>query len=373
MWKRNLIDILKNMQGQGSRQKMVAFAVDDYGNVRVNGPAAAKKCLDAGFLAKSRFDAYDTLETKEDLEALFEILSRHRDARGHAAIFTPYAVSGNLDLERFVKGNGEEVQVEPLSETFERHSAEFPKVFGGAWDLWQQGLKERLLRPQFHGGEHFNRLELQRLWKNEASALHQILETGSFAFLKGSMHRGIYAAFEYNELQEIESHLDGLKEGVQRFESAFGYSPVNFTPPNYSYHQSHLKELASLGVRYIDTAMWRKEHLGGGKYRQKWHYQGQDLVAGTKAIIRNAVFEPEPNDGIDWVQGVLKQAEIAFFWNKPLLISTHRVNFCGWMNEKNRSQSLEQLDQLLLALRKRWPELWFVSADEMCAEIFEKK
>ena len=371
MWKRSLIDLFKNMQGQGSRQKMVAFAVDDYGNVRVNGPAAAKKCLDAGFLAKSRFDAFDTLETKEDLEALFEVLMRHRDARGHAAIFTPYAVSGNLNLAAFVKSDGQEVQIENLSDTFNRQLAEFPGIYTGAWDLWQQGLNERLLRPQFHGEVHFNKLELASLWMTQKSKVEQIFETGSFAYLKGGPNRGIYAAFEYNQPQEIEEHEAWIKEGVQRFERTFGYAPMNFTPPNYNYHQKHVSMLASSGIRYMDTAMWRKEYLGGGIYRRKWHHQGESLGAGIKAIIRNAVFEPEPNDGIDWVNSVLKQAEIAFFWNKPLLISTHRVNFCGWMNEENRKQSLMQLDKLLFALRQKWPELWFVGADEMCAQMFE--
>jgi hypothetical protein len=373
MWKRNLVDTIKNIPGTGNPQKMVAFAVDDYGNVRLNGPVASRKCLEAGFLAKSRFDAFDTLETKEDLEALFEVLMSHRDIRGNHAVFTPYAVTGNVDLKAFVESNGEEVKIEALSDTFVRQAAEFPEVYAGAWDLWKQGLKERLLMPQFHGGEHFNRLELQRLWMADRAKLQQIFETGTFAFLKGGANRGIYAAFEFNQIEEIKAHESSLQEGVQRFESAFGYAPVNFTPPNYSYHQLHLQMVASLGTRYIDTAMWRKEHVGGGKYRSMWHYQGQELGAGTKAIIRNAVFEPEPNDGIDWVQLVLKQAEIAFFWNKPLLISTHRVNFCGWMNAMNRTQSLEQLDRLLLALRKRWPELWFVSADEMCAQMFEKQ
>jgi hypothetical protein len=371
MWKRKIIDTLKNIPGKSSRVKMVAFAVDDYGNVRINGPEAHHQLLSSGLKAVSRFDHFDTLETREDLEALFEVLSRYHDERGKPAVFTPYAVSGNLDFETLLTGEHHSIPVEPLPITFAKLAASKPDVYEGAWLLWQDGIEAGLMRPQYHGGEHFNHNATFSRWLTRDPLLRKVLETRSFGFLRSLDRRGIYATYEFESIQELASHQESLVSGYKRFERVFGTSPVNFTPPNYSYHDVHMSTLGAIGVKYIDTAMWRKENLGEGKHVHKWHYMGQNLPYGLKAVIRNAVFEPTKNDGIDWITFVMKQAEMAFFWNKPLFISTHRVNFCGWIDPDNRKYALSQLDGLLNALIQRWPDINFVSAEEMCAQLFE--
>ena len=80
-------------------------------------------------------------------------------------------------------------------------------------------------------------------------------------------------------------------------------------------------------------------------------------------MMRNVIFEPSENTNIDWVDKCLKEIEIAFFWKKPAIISSHRVNYVGVRNEKNRDNSLLSLKELIKKSLKRWPDIEFVTTD----------
>src|SRR6056297_4044957 len=88
---------VKHLGGWRSREELVAFAVDDYGSVRT-ADAAARDVLRRtvpGF--GGQMDEFDAVETRQDLESLFEILTRHRDEAGNPCILTTYCLSANPD------------------------------------------------------------------------------------------------------------------------------------------------------------------------------------------------------------------------------------------------------------------------------------
>ena len=88
----------KNLIGWRTKRKIVVFSVDDYGNVRVASSLAREKMNQKGLKILNRFDAFDALETKEDLEVLYETLTSVKDKnRGHA-IFTPFALPCNINF-----------------------------------------------------------------------------------------------------------------------------------------------------------------------------------------------------------------------------------------------------------------------------------
>jgi len=41
------------------------------------------------------------------------------------------------------------------------------------------------------------------------------------------------------------------------------------------------------------------------------------------------------------------------------------LNFIGAINEKNRTQNLQLLEELLSKIMKRWPDVEFMSSDEL--------
>jgi hypothetical protein len=96
--KQTLANHIKNLGGWTTQRKILCFAVDDYGNVRLHSPEAQENLKSAGVELSSRFDYYDALDTREDFEHLFEVLSSVKDQQQNAAIFTPYALSANIDL-----------------------------------------------------------------------------------------------------------------------------------------------------------------------------------------------------------------------------------------------------------------------------------
>ena len=88
-------------------------------------------------------------------------------------------------------------------------------------------------------------------------------------------------------------------------------------------------------------------------------------------MVRNVVFEPTEDRGIDWIGYTLKQIEIAFRLKRPAIISSHRVNFCGHIDPANREKGLNALKNLLQEIVKKWPDVEFMAADEL-GELIKK-
>ena len=116
----SIISNLKNSIGWKTKRKIVVFSVDDYGNVRLNSAEARKNLDAAGMKIYSRFDALDTLETTQDLEQLFEVLSSVKDKNGRHAVFTPFALPCNIDFEKMETENYEKFHFETLPNTYKK-------------------------------------------------------------------------------------------------------------------------------------------------------------------------------------------------------------------------------------------------------------
>jgi len=50
---------------------------------------------------------------------------------------------------------------------------------------------------------------------------------------------------------------------------------------------------------------------------------------------------------------------------KPALISSHRLNYIGYIDENNRKKNLRQLKTLLSEVIKRWPDVEFLTSDQL--------
>jgi len=61
----------------------------------------------------------------------------------------------------------------------------------------------------------------------------------------------------------------------------------------------------------------------------------------------------------------MKRIAMAFAWGKPAIICTHRVNFAGALEEKNRTENLAMFRELLNRMIQRWPALEFMSSDQL--------
>jgi hypothetical protein len=48
--------------------------------------------------------------------------------------------------------------------------------------------------------------------------------------------------------------------------------------------------------------------------------------------------------------------------NKPAIICTHRINYVGYIDSSNRDSNLKKLNDLLIAILKKWPETEFMNS-----------
>jgi hypothetical protein len=368
--KRTVFDHIKNIKGWKTNRKIVVISVDDYGNVRLNSKVAREKLDASGLKVFSNFDAFDALETKEDLLALYEVLTSVKDANGKAAIFTPFALPCNINFENMAEMNHECYIYETLPETYQKLSAIQPKAYDGTWDIWKEGIKSGLMVPQFHGREHLNMKIFNEKLKNKDKELLENFKNRSYTSISNTAYPTISytAAFEFDKLEENETFESIIEDGLMQFEKVYGYRSIHFNPPGGREHTLIHKYLKKNGIKYIDTPYFKLEHQGKGKYKKVLNWTGKINENGMIYQVRNVVFEPTFNS-TDWVGLALNQIETAFFWKKPAIISSHRVNFCGHIDPNNREKGLAVLKELLSKIVKKWPDVEFMSADELAETL----
>ena len=372
--KDSIIGNLKNSWGWKTRRKIVVFSVDDYGNVRVNSKAARINMDAAGMKIYSRFDLLDTLETKADLAALYKVLDSVKDKNGKPAVFTPFALPCNIDFERLVAENYQQYRYELLPETYKKLAKLQPNAYEGTWELWKDGIAKGFLRPQFHGREHINLTIFNEKLKNKDAALRIALENRSYTSIDDEAYPTMFstAAFDFWNFDENKAYAAVIEEGLEKFAAVYGYRSNYFTPPVYNIHHSLYPILKENGIQYIDLGLVRHEHQGLNVFKKEFNYTGKKTKEGLTIVVRNVVFEPTEDRGIDWVAYTIKQIERAFRWNRPAIISSHRVNFCGHMDVNNREKGLTSLKALLDAIVRRWPDVEFMAADELGALISKR-
>ena len=76
-----------------------------------------------------------------------------------------------------------------------------------------------------------------------------------------------------------------------------------------------------------------------GLVRRKFRTQSEPID-----LVRNCVFEPSlSTSDFDDVGSCLKQISNSFLFRKPAIITTHRINFIGVIDEDNRDRNIISL------------------------------
>ncbi|WP_340106951.1 hypothetical protein [Rhodohalobacter sp. 8-1] len=357
----------KNLVGWRTKRKIIVISVDDYGNVRLDSKKAREVMDSEGMIAENRFDALDTLETRTDLEMLFETLSSVKDKHGRHAIFTPFAMPCNINFEQMAEEDYEQYRYENLPQTYEKLEVQQPEAYKNTWPLWREGMKKGLMVPLFHGREHLNLKLFEEKLQKRDQAVMVALKNRSYTSISSVEYSTIspMAAFDFWEFDENERFHKIIRDGLDQFEAVYGYRSNHFNPPGGREHPVIHSTLKECGVNYIDTPLIKREHQGQGRYKKEFNFTGKKNNEGQIFLVRNVVFEPTEKRGINWVDFTLKQVEAAFRWNRPAIISSHRVNFCGHIDPENREEGLNALRELLNRITERWPEVEFMAANEL--------
>ena len=361
--KESIVKYISNLAGWKIKKKIVVIESDDWGSIRMPSKHVMDELQKHGLNVSGeglRYNLYDTLANKEDFFDLFHTLSSFCDITGNCPVFTAVSVVANPDFEKIRESGFSKYYYETFPKTLDRYygaETSFP--------LWQKGIQQRLFVPQFHGREHLNVAVWMKALQNNEPQSRLAFDHGCWGFNNRHPHGISYqAAYDLESEEHLEQQAEIIESGLNIFEQLFGYRATVFVPPNGPFNNTLEAIAAKNGIQFMSASKIQQEPLGEGRTRRVFHYLGQKNQDGQHYLTRNCFFEPS-KPGHDWVESCLNDIRIAFRCRKPAVISSHRVNYIGALDPANRENGLHQLSVLLKSILQQWPDVEFMTSDEL--------
>jgi len=331
--------------------------------------AVYDKMLNAGIRVDNcPYNQFDSVESQEDLEALFSVLTKFTDIQDNHPIITTNFVVANPDFRKIRASGLTKYYFEPFTNTYRRYP-----FSGDVIKLWDQGIAEKLVYPQYHGREHLNVNRWMKALQQNLPETKLAFDHNLFGFsttITKERRRSYLSAFDFDDIIELEDHKKILAEGLEIFKKIFGFASESFIATNYTWHSSLEGTLADNGVKYIQGRFVQIEPSGSSHPPAlKQHRLGRFNKFDQLYLTRNAYFEPSLESNIDPIAGCLKDISIAFRWKKPAIISSHRLNYIGRIVKKNRKYNLKLLEDLLNSITNRWKNVEFMNSVQLGAII----
>lgn len=354
-----------NLLGKNISQKIVVIESDDWGSIRMPNKNVYNKLLNSGIpVDKSAYCKFDTLESEGDVSFLLEVLSSVKNTDGKKPILTANFVVANPDFQKIKASKFEQYFNEPISETYKRLPGH-----ENVLDIILQGFNQGVIKPQFHGREHVNvPLWFELLQKNKDYRL--AFELGMWGLSKDVfplMRKSIQATYDSEDLNYCNT---SIKEGLILFRELFGFHSKSFIANNYIWPSEIEQVLFDNEVRHFQGMKYQLFPLNIEQKRDiKRIYFGQKNKLGMTFGVRNCSFEPiELGDD---ASKTLSQVNMAFTFKKPAIISTHRINFSSGICKNARYKNLKEFKILLDKIVRRWPDVEFMSSDQLSDLINE--
>ena len=354
-----------NFRGWSSNKKFILIESDDWGAIRMPSLEVYNLLKKEGVpLDSNYFTKLDCLESEEDLVLLFDVLSKFSDKKGNHPVITANSVVSNPDFTKIRLNNLQNYFNESIIETYSNYYGN-----SNIFDLWKsEGIAKKMLWPQFHGREHLNPIEwmksIQSNTKQENLGFdnNAILGIGNRLISKRSNE--YMAAFDFESQDELEQIINITKDGLLRFEHIFGFKSKSFVASCAIRSDKLDKVLSDNGVLYHQCGQ-QFEPNRDGTYKTINRYWGDLNQYGQIYWRRNATFEPSKNPSFDWVGSCLEEIKIAFRWGKPAVINSHRVNYSGGISNENRENSLKLFKKLIIQILNKWPDVEFITSDQL--------
>lgn len=365
--KNNIKNNLYNISGWKTDRKIVVIESDDWGSIRMKSKEdfeILSKKIKIGTNAYNRFDA---LETEADIQELYNCLLSLKDINGNHPKITPNFIVSNPDFSKIREGNFLDYFYEDFVQSYSTYYNS-----SNTLNLINQGIKNGIFFPQFHGREH---LQVEYWMRDLKANKHETItgfEHSFFGFGKNEIDtHGYLSAFNAVTKEELEIVKIRILEGLKIFEKKFDYKSESIIAPQNTMHQSLFPFVKQYGVNVIQGARVNKQTPLTATERDKTkRFINKKNAFGQIDIVRNVTFEPAYQNK-DWIEKSLSEIKTAFFWKKPAVICSHRLNYMGFIEKGNRERGLTQLKKLLQKIQQKWPQVEFMSTIEL-AEIIKK-
>lgn len=362
----NLVHNLANIPGWRTSTKIVVIESDDWGSIRMDSKESYTRLLCMGYpVNKHPFNRYDALESNEDLEILFDCLDSIRDKNNNPALITLNFIVANPDFEKIKLSNFIDYHFKIVTDTYSKYSSRDQVIA-----LMKEGILNNMVKPQLHGREHLNTRRWLNALRGRNQALLDAFDNNMFSihYEENPAYSNEYMdSLDFDHENEISEHAQILKEGYNIFEKIWGFPSKSFIANCYKWHPKHEVILNDLGIKYLQgiPIQFIPTNQKNFKYKRIYHWQGEKNSRGMRYLIRNAFFEPYQRNNIDWVSNCLSRIALAFFWRKPAIISTHRINYIGVLDKNHRDTNIRQLSILLKSIVQKWPDVEFMSSDQL--------
>jgi hypothetical protein len=356
---------IAGMRGWSTHRQIIVIESDDWGSIRMPSKEVYSHLLNKNIRVDNcHYCSNDSLETEQDLSLLYGVLNSTKDKFDNPARVTANTLVANPDFKKIKENNFDKYYYIKIDEGF--------KTIKGSENLlnaYKQGQDLGCFKIQSHGREHLNITRWMNSLKKNSTETRLAFDLGVYGLstnITSEDRKSFLPAFDFENRKEEFCANEIASDGLAIFEEIFGYKSKSFIAPNYVWGQSLEKILKNGGVNFIQGGRSHKYTKdNGAKSQKRWRYTGKINVYNQIDLARNAYFEPSENLKKDWVGECLSDIKLAFFWNKPAIICSHRVNFMGGINEKNREVNLKLLKDLLFKIKRIWPEVEFMSSDQL--------
>jgi hypothetical protein len=356
---------LLNLPGFRTKRKIVVFESDDWGSIRMPSHEIYQQLLKKDIRVDNlAFTKYDSLASEKDLTLLFEVLNSVRDKNGNPAIITANTIVANPDFEKIKSSGFRDYYYEPFTETLKRYP-EHARSF----ELWKEGIEMRVLRPQFHGREHLNVTAWMKALREDKGKAKLAFDYEMFDLSESdNVNENTFVeALDLQNKDELEFQKESIITGLKLFEKLFGYKSKTFVAPCYIWSSELNKTLYESGIKAFQGNWFQFDPIEGTerKFKKRFHFLGQKNSNNQIYMVRNAAFEPTSEPHFDWITEVIEKMQLLFRLGKPVIINTHRINFIGFIDPINREKNLQLFKVLLNCMLNKWPEIEFMSSDQL--------
>lgn len=340
------------------RRHIVVFESDDWGSIRMPSLVTREILLNKGLTLGSpqTYDYYDTLASNSDIENLAEILLSVKDINGNPAKITMNYCMANPDFDKIRDSDFSEYFYEPFTETLKKYPHH-----DKSYDICKKGIQEKIFKPQFHGREHLNALKWLNYLQNGNREMVEAFRQKFFS-IKVQGDR-MLPAYDISNIEEQSFVSESIREGLNMFESLFGFRSLSMIAPCYTWDVNVEKTAHKYGVKTIQGG-YRQIQPKVEKKRSIYHYMGEKNKYGQIYLTRNCYFEPTQDKAFNG-ENCFRQIEKQFKASRPAVVSCHRLNFIGDLVSSNRDNNLKDFKMMLDKLLSKHPDVIFMSSDEL--------
>jgi hypothetical protein len=356
--KKHLINIL----GKKVNNRYLVIESDDWGATRIPNKVTRKKLMEEGLTRLSDpFSKYDSMETADDITSLFDVLESLNDHNGRHPVITTNFILNNPNFKAIKETGYNQYISESFIETYSKDG-----MSNVAWEYIKEGISKNLVKPQFHGLEHLNVIRWMNYLRNGDERFLRAFDLNCYSIDTNDENRrnNLMAAYDYKDEKELQYIKKSISNGLNQFEEIFGFRSRTTVAPCYVWNSEIEKEMLTDGVfgfqgSFVQNVPSQKS------FKNIYRYNGQKNRFVQSYFVRNCLFEPSIHEDVNWIEKTMESIDIAFKWNKPAIISSHRINFSGRLDEERRNKNLELLHGLIMRCLKKYPDVNFIDSTEL--------